>query len=284
MLLALSLAQAGQLAVTVDDLPWAGATRPGETPLDATHRLLEVFTSRDLVATGFVNCDRGQAPVVQAWAAAGQQLGNHHASHASLEELALADWSAGVRRCDAWLRDQGVWSDTFRYPYLRQGSTADKRDGAYALLDELGLRPAHVTVDNSEWALAKVYGEALQAGDGERAAGIAEHYRSHLVEAVAHYEQVATQKLGRDVPQVLLLHANALNADHLGAVLDALAAGGWSFVSLDEALADPVNQQPDAILTPGGWSWLYRIEPVVEDPSAQWDGPAYRGILERWSE
>lgn len=284
MLAALSLAWGGQLAITVDDLPWAGATAPGETPLEATGRLLEVFTSRGIVATGFVNCDRGMAPVVQAWAAAGQQLGNHHATHASLEASSLEDWSAGVRSCDAWLREQGVWSDAFRYPYLRQGSTTEKRDGAYALLAELGSRPAHVTIDNSEWALARVYGEALRAGDAERAAGIAEHYRAHLLEAVRHYEAVAAEKVGREIPHVLLLHANTLAADHLGTVLDELGAAGWSFVSLDAALADPVYQQPDAALTPGGWSWLYRIEPVVPDPAALWDDPAYRGILERWSE
>ena len=41
---------------------------------------------------------------------------------------------------------------------------------------------------------------------------------------------------GREIPQVLLLHANALNAERFGAVADALVRRGYRFISLDEAL------------------------------------------------
>ncbi|MGH7466137.1 MAG: hypothetical protein ACREK1_13225, partial [Longimicrobiales bacterium] len=46
------------LAVTIDDLPWIGAVRPGETREDALRSLIEALLARDVPAVGFANCDR----------------------------------------------------------------------------------------------------------------------------------------------------------------------------------------------------------------------------------
>ena len=67
---------------------------------------------------------------------------------------------------------------------------------------------------------------------------------------------------------MLLLHANTLNAHHLGALLDALRAQGVVFVPLAEALTDEVYARPDEYAGRGGISWLYRIAPVT--PSDEW--------------
>jgi hypothetical protein len=48
--------------------------------------------------------------------------------------------------------------------------------------------------------------------------------------AFAHFEARSRAVLGREVPQVLLLHANRLNADHLEALLDRTRARGYRFL------------------------------------------------------
>ena len=92
----------------------------------------------------------------------------------------------------------------------------------------------------------------------------------HIVAATRHTREVARRKLGRDVDHILLLHASTLVADNLDAVLSALEAQGFEFISLEEALRDPVYQRPDSYLGSKGVSWLYRIDPLSEADVA-WD-------------
>lgn len=71
------------VAVTIDDLPFAGPPRPGDTVDRATARLLGHASAAAAPVTGFVNCDRldGHASVVREWLSAGPTLGNHTAGH-----------------------------------------------------------------------------------------------------------------------------------------------------------------------------------------------------------
>ncbi len=93
------------------------------------------------------------------------------------------------------------------------------------------------------------------------------------MEALDHAREVARRKVGRDVDHVLLLHANALVADHMGALLDTLQAEGFRFVSLGEALRDPIYQRADGYAGPKGLSWLYRAVPATPG-DVEWDDAA----------
>jgi peptidoglycan/xylan/chitin deacetylase (PgdA/CDA1 family) len=258
-----------RIAVTVDDLPWVGYT-PLIGRVEATKALLQALDG--VPATGFVNCARvtAEQSILRLWEAAGKPLGNHQQTHDDLNEVGLDPWLAGARRCHERLTEWlGQPPTMFRYPYLRNGNDAAVRDAAVtALTQELGQTIARVTADNHEWKYAQLYGEARAAGDDERGAALAEAYVTHIVEAVAHAAEFARSKTGRDIDHILLLHANALNADHLHRVVEALRGQGVTFLSLEEAVADPIYARPDAYVAPGGISWMYRIAPVT--PSSEW--------------
>ena len=87
---------------------------------------------------------------------------------------------------------------------------------------------------------------------------IVEAYLAHMREVVAFFEEYSVEVVGREMPQVLLLHANALNADHLGEVLFMLEDRGYEYVSLEEALSDPAYALADGYIGPRGLSWLHR--------------------------
>jgi hypothetical protein len=149
--------------------------------------------------------------------------------------------------------------------------TTEQRGAAARVLASLRYENAHVTVDNSEWLLAEAYGRSLQANDTSSGNRIAKAYIDHILAAVRHFDEVAQAELGRIPPHVLLLHANALAADHVGELLDALRNGGTRIVSLEEALADPVFALADTYVGPKGFSWLYRIRPDAFKRWASWD-------------
>ncbi|MGH7546440.1 MAG: hypothetical protein ACREKI_09685 [Gemmatimonadota bacterium] len=176
-----------------------------------------------------------------------------------------------MRRCDRYLEEfLGRDVRYFRFPYLHRGRTPEHKAAAKRFLADLGYEAASVSVDNSEWVLARAYAAASERADRAAMAQIARLYVRHVLEAVAHYRAVARTKVGRDVRHVLLLHANALAADHLGELLNALAEDGARFITLEEALRDPVYSRPDAYVGPKGLSWLYRIEPATPGDVA-WD-------------
>jgi peptidoglycan/xylan/chitin deacetylase (PgdA/CDA1 family) len=235
-----------------------------------TRRILDALERADAPATGFANASRGcgaafselRDPVLKAWLDAGHELGNHTWSHPDLERTPLATFLEDVRKgaapVDSLLRLRGrrlVW---FRHPFLHAGDTPAKKRGLASFLEENGWRVAPVTVDNQEWVYAYVYHAALERGDSALARRTANAYLDHVEDAFEYFEARSREVLGREIPQVLLLHANRLNADRLDALLARIRARGYRFVGLEEALGDPAYAVADPYLGRGGPSWIER--------------------------
>lgn len=261
------LAAAPRIAITVDDLPWNGPPPPDGASA-ATRRLLSALAARGAPATGFVVCSRvaDDDGALRLWLEQGLELGSHSEAHRDLNDAPLALWLDDVRSCDRTLRRvTGGPVRFFRFPYLHQGPTSERRAAALDVLGELGYSVAHVTVDNSEYILARPYDAALSRGDEVARRQILGLFVEHLLTMTLHYQEVARRKLGRDVSHILLLHANALVADGMARLLDALAAERFEIISLEEALTDPVYALPDAYVGRRGLSWLYRVEPLTTE-------------------
>ena len=65
--------------------------------------------------------------------------------------------------------------------------------------------------------------------------------------------------VGRELPQVLLIHASRLNAETFDALATGLERRGYRMVPLDLALEDSAYATlPDRYTGPGGITWLHR--------------------------
>jgi peptidoglycan/xylan/chitin deacetylase (PgdA/CDA1 family) len=277
----------GRIAITIDDLPWLGPVPAGGV-VSATDDLLAPLAERGIRATGFVVCQRLSEgsqgfEALRDWRRLGMGLGNHSMRHRDLNTARIETWLADVRGCDVALRQAGFEPHYFRYPMLHQGPTLERRDAALALLNELDYEIAHVTVDNSEYLLRQPFEAAQAAGDTAEMRRLGDLLVRHVVATVRHARLVARRKLGRDVHHVLLLHANALVAHNLEGLLEALEREGLEFISLEEALADPVYDLPDTYVGPKGVSWLYRIAPRRQQ-DVEWDEAQARWLREQLEE
>ncbi len=275
--------RAPRIAVTFDDLPWNGPGYSEAEIRSLTDTLLGTLSGRNVPATGLVTCRgiRDGAPVLRMWLSAGFELGNHSYAHRDLNTTPVEEWLDDAKRCHEILRDvTGGSTRWFRYPMLHQGNDRAVRDSVARTLSSWGYSNAHVTIDNSEWLLARAYDIAMQEGDGAEAAAVVVAYVEHLVDAARHFRHVARVKFGRDVDHVLLLHANAIAARHIGDVLDALNAEGFETAGLDDVLADPIYARTDEYVGPTGLSWVYRAAPFgPEDP---WDDIAEEALDARF--
>jgi peptidoglycan/xylan/chitin deacetylase (PgdA/CDA1 family) len=192
---------------------------------------------------------------------AGFDLGNHTYSHFSIDDVPFETYKADLIRGEAvtrrLLEARGRRLRYFRHPQLRTGPTAEYKAALDALLAERGYRVAPVTVDNNDFVFADVYGRARTRGDRDTMARVAAAYVPYMETVFAHFEGLSRQFLGYELPQVLILHANELNADLLPDLVNMLRARTYAFVSLDEALEDPAYRLPE-VRAARGLSWLHR--------------------------
>jgi len=144
-----------------------------------------------------------------------------------------------------------------------------------------------VTIDNDEYIYAFAYADARRRGDDALAARLGADYLRYMETVFAVIEDVSRRLLGREPRQVLLLHANALNAERFGRVADMMKARGYRFVSLDRALQDEVYRRPDDYVGAWGISWLHHWELTSGRPRSpspdppDWVSKAYEAAAHR---
>lgn len=306
--LLLPLAAAAQMpaqpavAITFDDLPYAAVAADDNGALRGmTDRLLLQLQTDRVPAVGFVNeaklyresvLEPARVDLLHSWLKAGFELGNHTYSHLSLNRVPLDVFQSDLLQGEAVTRplmqSEGRGLRWFRHPFLHRGKTAEARSAFQGFLAAHGYRVAPVTVNNSEWVFAAAYARALAQGDADAARRIGAAYVPYMEVVFAQAEQLTLDLFGRPIPHVLVLHANALNAEYFDALAAMLRQRGYRFISLDDALTDRAYASPAGSGGIEGESWLEGwardagLRPLQPPPVPgfvkQWAGPAaYRG-------
>jgi peptidoglycan/xylan/chitin deacetylase (PgdA/CDA1 family) len=280
------------VAVTFDDLPGGHAAVVANDVAsleELTRKLLDAVRKHRIPAVGFVNEAKlfvegegpggveGRTALLRMWLEAGLELGNHTYSHWDLDRTPLPQFQADVIRGEAvtrgLLQARGQTLRYFRHPFLHVGEEVGKRHAFEAFLASRGYTVAPVTVDNDEYVYAAVYADALRRGDAAAAARIGDDYLRYMDEVFSFFEDVSRRVVGREIRQVLLLHANRLNADRFDALAEALVRRGYRFIPLAEALKDDVYRRPDTFVGSPGNSWFNHWEVTAGRPRVPTPGP-----------
>jgi peptidoglycan/xylan/chitin deacetylase (PgdA/CDA1 family) len=261
-----------QVAVTIDDLPAPFAGLPARdvgTLRENTVKLLKSITANKVPVIGFVNEDKiagrvdsaERTAVLQMWLDANLELGNHTFSHPSLERTPLEEYEQNVIRGETLLKSLlGARHQTlryFRHPFLHVGPNLETRRAFEKFLVERGYTIAPVTIDDDDYMFALVYAKAKERGDTAMMKRVADAYIPYMDGMFDFYERLSVNVVGREIKQVLLIHANALNADHFDELVAMMRKRGYSFVTLEQALRDKAYDLPDTYSGPYGISWLH---------------------------
>ncbi len=123
-------------------------------------------------------------------------------------------------------------------------ATPAKVEGFRAFLRKQDYRNAYVSLDSSDWRFDQRLAEKLAANPKLDLVPYRDAYLAHIKQRAEAYRELSRKLLGRDIPQLLLIHHSLLNALFLGDVLDQFKRMGWAFADPDAALSDPVYQQP----------------------------------------
>ena len=126
-----------EMAITFDDLPFGYPRNLTiEEQREAVTRVLAVLAKHRVTATVFVigrsvtDENRG---LVDAVVRAGHFVGSHSFSHQDLGVVSAEDYILDIQRGEEAIKPWLKGVQYFRYPFLRQGNTAEKRDAVLQL-------------------------------------------------------------------------------------------------------------------------------------------------------
>jgi peptidoglycan/xylan/chitin deacetylase (PgdA/CDA1 family) len=255
------LAMGQQIAVTFDDLPAHGQKPPGVTRLDIAQSILGTLKQEKLPPTyGFINGKRVEEDptslaVLKAWRDAGQPLGNHTWAHEDFEGETVAAFEADAEKDEPLLKQLMAGEDWhwFRYPFLHEGETLEKRRAARTWLLARGYKIAEVNMDFEDYLWNAPYARCMAKHDDASIRKLHDSYLATAEEYFTVFRKTSQLVYGRDVPYVLLMHIGAFDAHMLPELLAMYRAKGVSFVSLAEAERDAAySDDPDFGYKGGG--------------------------------
>lgn len=272
-----------RLAITFDDLPWVMLRNETPTDLAEHHaRLLTALKHADVSLIGFVNegllyqqdaLQPKRMQMLHDWLDAGFELGNHTRWHSDLHAVGVAAYQTDILEGEQLLRpllaERGQAPRWFRHPYLHTGRTLQDKIAIQEFLAERGYRIAPVTFNSYEWVYSAAYRKSLNdGGDADTLARLRSAYLAYMQAQLRYYERRSIDLLGYNVPQVMTIHANELNAASFGELLAAIRNLGYRVVSLEEAVRDPAYLRPDLYTDDLGVSWIHRWARAENRPRA----------------
>jgi peptidoglycan-N-acetylglucosamine deacetylase len=253
---------APQFSITMDDFHWHNAVK-----LTATERnqaILDTLHANSIKAALFVigrniDSDEGKQ-LLTPWDKAGHLIGNHTYSHRNYNASAtvIEEYQQDILRAESLLKDFPRFRKFFRFPLLKEGDTAAKRDAMRTFLERNRYRNGHVTIDNSDWLIDQRLATRLKTDAAADVKPYRDYYMEHMWTRAEYYDALARRVLGRSVKHTVLVHFNLLNGLFLGDLIAMFKSKGWQPIDAEEAFRDPVFSAKPRVL-PAGESIVWSL-------------------------
>ncbi len=233
------------------------------------HKIVKTFKTNNVPAIGFVNEKKlfrnnqlinYQVELLNYWVDNGLELGNHTFSHPDYNKVNYSVYIADLQKGDIIMRQllasTGKSIKYFRPGYLHLGNTKEKADSLSDYLKDHHYTMAPVTVDNEDYWFAVAYKRAMQKQDSVLMIKIGSEYIAYMERKIKYFENQSKKLFGKNIRQILIVHASHLNADYLNELIAMCRRNNYSFVSMDKTLEDPLYKTPVTVFGEWGISWL----------------------------
>jgi peptidoglycan/xylan/chitin deacetylase (PgdA/CDA1 family) len=210
---------------------------------------------------GFGMQEAGADQVMRLWLDRGNKLANHGYGHVGINDSELATYVAEIEKNEPLLetlRPERDWF-FFRYPNLHEGETLEKRNSVRAYLAGRGYRIAPVTIDSADWAFKAPYKRCMLKNDVAAVEWMKREFLEHGIQKLAQSRESGRRLFGREVPQILLLHAGAFDSQIIDEFIARYLAAGVTFITLEEALADPAYSQDSGYVSRTGRQYFDQL-------------------------
>ena len=259
---ALARKPAPQFSITMDDFHWQNAVKL--TAAERNQSILDTLRAHSIKAMLFVigrNVEEDEGKqLLSAWDQAGHAIGNHTYSHRNFNAATtdLKAYQDDILRAETLLKDYPRFRKYFRFPMLKEGDTAAKRDAIREFLANHGYRAGHVTIDNSDWLIDQRLTTRLKNNPDADVKPYRSFYLEHMWSRASYYDSLARRVLGYPVKHTLLVHFNLLNGLFLNDLIAMFKSKGWQPIDAEEAFGDPVFASKPRVL-PAGESIIWSL-------------------------
>ncbi len=251
-----------KIAFTIDD-PHTNET-PLLSPRERDEKILGALKEAGVKAALFVcgkrTDDAEGGKLIERWDNAGHLICNHSYSHLYFHspKIDLKTYTDDLLRGEKIIQGYRHFTKLFRFPYLKEGDTLEKRDGMRKFLGEHGYKAGYVSLDASDWYVDQRMTAKLRESSNTDTIPYKEYYLYHLRERAKYYDALAAKLATGSFAHTILLHHTLLNALYLKDVITMFRDNGWEIIDADKAFAGSLYQkQPDVL--PAGESILWSL-------------------------
>lgn len=250
------------VALTFDDVPAGGGLHTDETRVGIITRLIDELKANHLTGIyGFVNGtgmddDTDLQQALHLWLAAGMKIGNHTFTHPALDDTTAADYIHDIAENEPTLSQydpSGDWH-WFRYPYLEEGNTVEKREAVRSWLHQHGYRIAQVTLNFEDDDWDDPFGRCLAKHDQASIDWLKQSYMENAAEFIRVGREEQIIAFGHEVPNVLLLHETDFTTLMLPDLVKLLRSDGFHFDPIAKIERNPIYSLDPGEPNPGGGS------------------------------
>lgn len=233
-----------EIALTIDDLPFVGESRNFHLNM-----IIETLKTNEVKATGFIiakEVSQDNWKMLQKFREAGLSLGNHTLSHKNLNKVNADTFIQEIETADKILMPVLSSPKFFRYPYMAMSNGA-KKEKVLNYLQEKNYQIAPITIDSKDFTFNQLLMSVPEKERRTFLKSLKPCYLAFIWQQTL--KAMENNRLARNPnkPQILLIHANLLNAYVLPDIINMYKENGFTFIRLEEALKTAVPPTKPAV-------------------------------------
>jgi hypothetical protein len=197
----------------------------------------------------FVNGRNLDATFAEQWLKSGNLIGNMTYSSMKARRKPAEAFMEDIGRNDQALADllkkYQPKQRYFRYPRLKMSPDPQAREQVTLYLKQNNYLDVPATIDGRSGRFSEIYCAAQARGDQTCASLVSAHFKKLLLDTTVRARRIAANRAGREVKHILAFKVNQFICDNLADILTWYRGMGARFITLDEALADPLYTTVD---------------------------------------
>lgn len=279
--LSVQKAQAAEVSFTMDDPEVKESVL--FSPETRNQKILNAFSKHKVKAALFVCGMRIDSiegkKLLTSWDRQGHVIANHSFSHLSYnaQKNSFEVFKNDFLKTEPLITGYENFKKYFRFPFLKEGNSEEKRESMRSFLKSKGYRQGYVTIDASDWYIDLRLIKKIQDNPKSDLRPYRDFYLKHIWDRTLYYHELAKKVYGREIKHTLLIHHNLLNALFLDDLISFYKNKGWTVISPTEAFKDPVFSEEPKI-SPAGESVVWasakeakKFETVLRYPGEDGD-------------
>ncbi|MCJ8275974.1 MAG: polysaccharide deacetylase family protein, partial [Bdellovibrionales bacterium] len=243
---------AQEVAITIDDAPMSNSYLTGP---QRSQKIIEALRKHKAKAIFFTNSNKLHSPErkssITNYGNAGHYIANHTHSHKHASKVSADEYIKEIKEADKVLSQYPNFKLWFRFPYLDQSKSHEKRGKIFSWLDKSNYKVGYVTIDNWDWYINSLLQKSLEKGKKVDFEKLKQLYVDYIIECSEYYHTESKKYFSKPIQHSLLIHENDLTALFLDDLLNAYKNKGWKIVDPKEVMNQKAFQEPQKGLRNG---------------------------------